>query len=489
MGHERSSKAHYCLPRNVKYSEVQRFYQDEVIFITGATGFLGKVLLQKLLRSCPGIERIYLLIRPRRNLSPPRRLELLLRSACFERLRQECPSSLNKLVVVDGDLREKKLGLESGDYERLASDVSMVFHTAADVRFNQSLRNAVKINMEGTKNVLDLCHHIKNLKAVVHVSTAFVHGDLDTLEERVYPSTVKPDDIISLTKTTSEVDLVKATPELLGAKPNTYVLTKTLAESMVAEQGRGLPLVIVRPSGVSASWKEPFPGWVEGLSGGNGLIASALTGVVSTVIADKTAVFDIVPVDVVANVLILAACQAPHDERRTTEEQLRQHPRVYNCTSGSINQLLFSEIERLTTELVRKHPPETSFGRPGIEMTTNRIYKDVAVYVRNYIPSLFFDLIGQITGRKERRVEVLERYKKFFEVGTFIVIRSWKFSIDNLLQLHENCTPQDKEIFYIDIRPLNWESYWEDYVKGIRRHVLKQEPPTIADRQKQTERQ
>lgn len=59
---------------------------------------------------------------------------------CFERLRQECPSSLNKLVVVDGDLREKKLGLESGDYERLASDVSMVFHTAADVRFNQSLR-------------------------------------------------------------------------------------------------------------------------------------------------------------------------------------------------------------------------------------------------------------------------------------------------------------------------------------------------------------
>ncbi|XP_042149618.1 putative fatty acyl-CoA reductase CG5065 [Ixodes scapularis] len=189
-----------AVPRNVKYSKVQRFYQDEVIFITGATGFLGKALLEKLLRSCPGIERIYLLIRPKRDFSPTRRLELLLRSACFERLRQECPSSLNKLVVVDGDIREEKLGLKSGDYERLASDVSMVFHTAADVRFNQSLRNAVKINMEGTKHVLDLCHHIKKMKAVVHVSTAFAHSDLDALEERVYPSTVKPDDIISLTK-------------------------------------------------------------------------------------------------------------------------------------------------------------------------------------------------------------------------------------------------------------------------------------------------
>ncbi|CAN7993773.1 unnamed protein product, partial [Ixodes pacificus] len=246
-------------PQIVKHSEVQRFYQDEVIFITGVTGFLGKVLLEKLLRSCPGIERIYLLIRPKRNLSPTERWELLLRSACFQRLHQECPSSLNKLVVVDGDISEEKLGLKSGDYERLASDVSMVFHAAATVRFNESLRNTVKINVEGTKNVLDLCHHIKKMKAVVHVSTAYVHCDLDALEERVYPSTVKPDDIISLTKALSEVDLVKATPELLGAKPNTYILSKALAESIVAEQGRGLPLVIVRPSGVSASWKEPFP--------------------------------------------------------------------------------------------------------------------------------------------------------------------------------------------------------------------------------------
>ncbi|EEC02990.1 male sterility domain-containing protein, putative, partial [Ixodes scapularis] len=151
-------------PQIVKHSEVQRFYEDEVIFITGATGFLGKVLVEKLLRSCPGIERIYLLIRPKRDLSPRRRFELFLRSACFQRLRQECPSSLNKLVVVDGDIREEKLGLKSGDYERLASDVSMVFHSAATVRFNEPLRNAVKINMEGTKNVLDLCHHIKKMK-------------------------------------------------------------------------------------------------------------------------------------------------------------------------------------------------------------------------------------------------------------------------------------------------------------------------------------
>ncbi|XP_040063608.1 putative fatty acyl-CoA reductase CG5065 [Ixodes scapularis] len=287
------------LAQSGEYSEVQRFYQDEVIFVTGATGFIGKVLLEKLLRSCPGIKRIYLLIRPKRDVSPAGRLEFILRLACFERLRQEYPSSLNKLSVVEGDVREEKLGLKSSDYELLASEVSIVFHAAATVRFNDSLRNAVNINMEGTKSVLDLCHNIKNLKAVVHISTAFVNSDLDVLEERVYPPTVKPDDIISLTKTLSEVDLVKTTPELLGGKPNTYVLTKTLAEAIIADQGRGLPLVIVRPSIVSASWKDPFP---------------ALLGVMKAVIADKTAVMDLIPVDVVANVLILAACQAPQDE-------------------------------------------------------------------------------------------------------------------------------------------------------------------------------
>jgi fatty acyl-CoA reductase len=43
---------------------IQDFYVGRSIFITGATGFMGKVLVEKLLRSCPGIDRVYLLIRP-----------------------------------------------------------------------------------------------------------------------------------------------------------------------------------------------------------------------------------------------------------------------------------------------------------------------------------------------------------------------------------------------------------------------------------------
>ncbi|XP_042149489.1 putative fatty acyl-CoA reductase CG5065 [Ixodes scapularis] len=182
------------------YSKVQSFYQDQVIFITGSTGFLGKVLVEKLLRSCPGIERIYLLIRPKKGSSPAERLEVFLGSECFNRLRQECPSSLNKLQVVEGNLTDEKMGLKSSDYECLTAEVSVVFHSAATIRFNDTLRNAVKINMEGTKRVLDLCHSTKGMKAFVHVSTAYVNSDDKILEERIYSPTVEPDHIISLTK-------------------------------------------------------------------------------------------------------------------------------------------------------------------------------------------------------------------------------------------------------------------------------------------------
>lgn len=51
----------------------------------------------------------------------------------------------------------------------------------------------------------------------------------------------------------------KITPSILNKKPNTYTFTKAMAEHMVITEGVGLPINIVRPSIVGATWKEPFP--------------------------------------------------------------------------------------------------------------------------------------------------------------------------------------------------------------------------------------
>jgi thioester reductase-like protein len=53
---------------------VIKFFEGQNIFVTGATGFLGKVLLEKLLRSCPDVENIFVLIRPKKGKEPSQRI-------------------------------------------------------------------------------------------------------------------------------------------------------------------------------------------------------------------------------------------------------------------------------------------------------------------------------------------------------------------------------------------------------------------------------
>lgn len=57
---------------------VGEFYNGKTVFITGGTGFMGKVLLEKLLRSCSGVSKIYLLIRPKKGQDAQERLQQLL---------------------------------------------------------------------------------------------------------------------------------------------------------------------------------------------------------------------------------------------------------------------------------------------------------------------------------------------------------------------------------------------------------------------------
>lgn len=61
--------------------------------------------------------------------------------------------------------------------------------------------------------------------------------------------------------------LTLSTKKLIGNKPNTYTYTKWIAETLLEQEADNLPIVLVRPSLIGASWKEPFAGWVEKSSG------------------------------------------------------------------------------------------------------------------------------------------------------------------------------------------------------------------------------
>lgn len=149
---------------------IRDFYDDAIIFVTGATGFLGKVLLEKLLRSCDGLRTILVLLRPKRGLTSEQRFEELLKNPVFDRIRSKQPEMLERLEYVSGDIVQDELGLSDQDRQRLMDEVNIVFHVAATVRFNESLKDAANLNTLGTQRVMELCAKMKSLKVSTSVS-------------------------------------------------------------------------------------------------------------------------------------------------------------------------------------------------------------------------------------------------------------------------------------------------------------------------------
>ena len=68
---------------------VAEYYSGKNVFITGGTGFIGKVLIEKLLRSCPNVQKVYLLVRPKRSQDIDQRIEEL----------ANCPVSYMYLII------------------------------------------------------------------------------------------------------------------------------------------------------------------------------------------------------------------------------------------------------------------------------------------------------------------------------------------------------------------------------------------------------
>lgn len=143
---------------------------------------------------------------------------------------------------------QKNLNLTNTDLHNLQNAISVVFHMAANVRFDQPLKSALLMNTGGTLNVLEVAEHFTKLESFVHVSTAYCHCDETELEERPYPAPHSPRKMLDLVSWMDE-DLIKTmTPSLIKASPNTYAYTKCLTEQLVAEFKDKIPVAIARPS-------------------------------------------------------------------------------------------------------------------------------------------------------------------------------------------------------------------------------------------------
>ncbi len=182
------------------------------LFLTGFPGFLGSRLLPRVLARAPG-DRALCLVQPR--FAPlARRLA--------DELATRNPALAGRIELVEGDVAQPGLGL--GDAAALRRDVNEIWHLAAAYDLSVARELGLRVNVEGTRNVLALAEACPGLRRLHYVSTCFVSG--------------------RFAGTFTERDLERG-----QAFNNHYEETKYLAEVLVQERMRaGLAATVYRPS-------------------------------------------------------------------------------------------------------------------------------------------------------------------------------------------------------------------------------------------------
>lgn len=143
---------------------ITNWYANKNIFVTGATGFVGKCLVEKLLRDCPQIGLIYVLIRDKAGVSFEERRQSFIDHVVFSNLRSSRPDDLQKIRIVRGDLVVDHFGMSNENLQEITENVSIIFHSAADVRFDRPLIDAYVTNVTGMKNILEFARGLKFLE-------------------------------------------------------------------------------------------------------------------------------------------------------------------------------------------------------------------------------------------------------------------------------------------------------------------------------------
>jgi long-chain acyl-CoA synthetase len=509
---------------------VKNSLRGKQILLIGVTGFIGKVWLAQLLMQVPEIGRIYLLIRKQRTTSSARRFERIIQeSPVFEPLHKEYGAEFAKFLnervsVVEGDLERPELGFDPETRHKLSADLDLVVNSSGLTDFNPDLRDALSSNVAAPMNALEFvrgCAHA----ALMHLSTCYVVGGRDgRVHETVHPNYTPasvPDfdaehEWKSLQETIRNVEARAESAEMsaalrrqalgrrgdpakypatevdnvlrrnrqrwvrnrltrVGEKragrlgwPNTYTLTKSLAESLLVSRGGDLPIAIVRPSIVETSTRLPFSGWNEGINTSAPL--SYLLGTYFRQLpTNERKCLDVIPVDMVCRGMTLIA--AALIERR--------NDLVYQLATSAINPCDMGRSIELTGLAHRKHYRAQQGLEHWLRMRFDTIPVSKSRYQKMSVPAQIAVVSGinraaaklQLKQPLVRAERDLGRVRKLIELyEPFILHNEQVFEADNVEKLSEALPPGEKALFAFDASSIDWWDYWINiHVPALRK--------------------
>uniref|UniRef100_A0A2H1W7P9 Fatty acyl-CoA reductase n=1 Tax=Spodoptera frugiperda TaxID=7108 RepID=A0A2H1W7P9_SPOFR len=428
---------------------------------------MGKVLVEKLLYSCPDLDRIYILLRSKKGVNPEDRLAKMLSVPLFDRLRKERPGFASKVFVIAGDVMELGLGISEEDRALIVNRVNIVYHVAASVRFDDTLEYAIRMNLRGTKEMVELAADIRNLDVFIHVSTSYSNTNRETLEEIIYPPHADWRETLEICETIDPHTLKVLTPKFLGELPNTYTFSKQLAENVVAEYKGILPVVIIRPSIVISSVEEPVSGWVENFNGPVGLMLGCGKGILRSMYSDPDLIADYMPVDIAIKSFIVASWLRGTKKLSPTDDVP-----IYNCCSGRLNIITMGDMIEKAKRISWTYPFNDILWVPGGGLTTSRTVYYVKLLIQHLLPAMLVDTILWCAGKKPMLFKIQRRIYIASMALIYYITKQWTFDNKNLVLMRSKIKEEDMKDFYYVMENVDQDEFFVNATLGCRRYLL-----------------
>lgn len=499
---------------------VRAAFRGKHILLIGVTGFIGKVWLVNALMDVPDIGRIYLLIRKQKSSPAQKRFEKLVEDSpvfdpLYERYNHKLLQFLKeKVQVVEGDVTQPGLGLDAASAQELSANLDLIINSSGLTDFNPDLRDAVTTNVDAAVNLLEFVR-ASDHAGLLHLSTCYVAGaregritetvnasntasaqPFDAEREwnslhRLVDETVVRSESAEVTGELRKNAMAKehAAKDLHGAAlenqirknrtrwlrqemvevgkkraqelgwPNTYTLTKSLAEALLATRGAGLPIAIVRPAIVESSTVQPFRGWNEGINTSASL--SYLLGTFFRQLpTNERKRLDLIPVDAVCRGMTLIGAAVLE----------RRHDHVYQLATSITNPCDMRRSIELTSLAHRKHYRAQEGMEYWLRLRFDAIPVSKERYNRMSAPAqrAIIKTIQAIAAplplkkaplaKADRNLEKVEKLIELFE--PFILQNDHDFVADNVEKLSYALIPEEREQFGYDTAGLDWWDYW-----------------------------
>jgi thioester reductase-like protein len=522
---------HFEGQRQAAGFSVRKAFAGKSVMLIGVTGFIGKVWLANTLLDLADVKRIYLLIRRQKSNPAERRFEKMVEdSPVFDPLFERYGDGLldflrEKIEVVEGDVTQPGLGLNAETARRLQKNLDLIINSSGLTDFNPDLRDALTSNTNAAMNILEFVRATDH-SGLVHLSTCYVAGEQDgRVSEKLTPNYsprgladfdaeqewLSLQELVKQAEVQAESDEVTAelrqqaqskehaAKNLHGAAlenqirknrvrwlktyltdagtrrakelgwPNTYTLTKSLAESLIAKHGGGLPVAIVRPAIVETSVSKPFLGWNEGINTSASL--SYLLGTYFRQLpTNESKRLDIIPVDAVCNGMTLIAAAVME----------RRHDAMYQLATSVTNPCDMGRSIELTSLAHRKHYRAQEGLESWLRLRFDAIpvsktrYNRMSAPAQKAIVKSIQRIMSPLPLKKaplvktERSLERLEKLIELFE--PFILLHEHDFAAENIEKLSAALLPEEQATFGYDTRTLDWWEYWINiHIPALRR--------------------